>query len=204
MLKRTIRSIRSSVTGSWKTFREVLPDVVSSIDFVIGVLAFAAALVAAILRDDLVARAGVEVALATTALGGGIVAVALTALAILAGLMTDVFAEALRRSEGGVRGAMMPYQVVAVLGGLGVIAGVGCIALGSLAPHWLLVLGFASILGLNVWIVVGTLQLVGVTTAIAIQRAKLYEGIDVARAESRRLQAERQSQVAGESKYMPG
>lgn len=134
---------------------------------------------------------GILVLVTYALLGAALLAVVLGALAILVTFFDDHFRQVVAHTEGGVGAAMLPYKVVAFVGGTGAtIAMIGAIVWPSL-PHY----ARASLLGvvtlLIVWAVYGTYQLVGLTVFFGAERSKLMEGITSARAmlEQRRRSA---------------
>jgi hypothetical protein len=163
-------------------------EIFSSVDFKLGAVTFVIVTVAAGASPN-VRAAGVVVLLAEGALGMAVLAVSLTALAILVGLLDDRYRQVLEKATG-LRAAFTPYQEVAgvaALCALSAIAGAAMWAVELNAPlaAWLrqaVALGFVS--GLAVWAIVGTAQLVNLTAFHGTERARLLEGIDHARKEA--------------------
>lgn len=183
----SVRAIADSARAVWRD-----RWVFSSLDFQLGLAAGVLAAALAYTRDDLVARTGRELAVASMALGAAIVAVALTALAIIAGLMTDVYAKVLQRVRGGIRGVVRPYQAVASVAAIGTAGGGVALIAGELVSHHVLPLGFGLLVGVDVWMLVGTVQLINMTASIGVNRADFYEGI----ADARRALDERRGKSA--------
>lgn len=129
--------------------------------------------------------------LAEAALGIALLAVALTALAILVGLMGEEYLLILNRVPGGVQGALLPYRVVAFVSGLTPLLALTSLLLWGLEvnlplPGWFRqAFALAVTTGLSVWAIIGTIQLVGVTADHGEDRASLLGGIQVARQISR-------------------
>jgi hypothetical protein len=157
-------------------------------DLQIGMVAFAitAALAAA---SDRVRGGAVTILIAESALGVGLLAVVLGALAVLVTFFDDYYRQILSRAPHGVRGAMVPYQIVAFSGGLA--AGVGFVT----ALAWPVLPGVAAAVllglttGLVVWATAGTVQLVNLTIFHGEQRAKLLEAVEDVRSAVRRRSA---------------
>lgn len=135
-------------------------------------------------RTLLLAEAGLAVAL---------LAVALTALTILVGVLGDEYLRVLEHA-GGVPKAMEPYVTVSVVAGLGAISGV----LAAVAYPYLLWLPRALVLaatsGLLVWAAWGTVQLVQMTAWHGVQRGRLLEGIADAKRQVRQLHDQRRAE----------
>jgi hypothetical protein len=108
-------------------------------------------------------------------LGGGLLAVVLAALTLLATFLDGEYRAALGQARGGFRGAMLPFKVVAFAGAFAAITGVLAIALWGTLPRLLQDAAFGLVSGATVWAVVGTLWLVLDTTFHGTRRAELLE-----------------------------
>lgn len=128
----------------------------------------------------------VTVLIAESALGAGLLAVVLAALAILVVFFDDYYRQILTAVPGGVAGAMLPYQTVAVVGAA--TAAIGLVT----AVAWPTIPAFAQalLLGLTTWLLVwaavGTVHLVNLTVFHGLQRARLLEAIHEARSRTKR------------------
>lgn len=125
--------------------------------------------------------------LAELAVGLGVVATVLAALAILTTFFDGHYRRVME-AAGGVHRAMLPYLVVAAIGGIcavvTLLVAIGWPAFGPWARAPLL--GLAT--GLCVWTIAGAVQLVQITMFHGTQRAALMRGVeDVTELKARRL-----------------
>lgn len=166
--------------------RGVLRQIFWSVDFVAGVLAFFVSFWAAT-RSAPLRESAVSIFIAEGAIAVALLAVALTALAILVGLLGPEYVLILENVQGKVKLALLPYQVVAVVSSLTILLSFGAaVALKVEAPlpvdvvmTQALALGVS--VGLTVWGIVGTVQLVNLTAFHGVQRARLIRGLQEAR-----------------------
>jgi len=106
--------------------------------------------------------------------GGAILAVVLTALAILVAFLGDEYVALLQQSVT-VRKAILPYQVVAVIAAAEVLSAlVGLIVWGS-ARDWGQNAVASVATGLAVCAVIGTVQIVNITAKHGMRRARIPE-----------------------------
>lgn len=107
------------------------------------------------------------------ALGIALLAVALTALAILTGLLNDQFLHVLEVTPGGVAAALRPYRIIATVGALTTLMSMTGIILTAVAAWPIVALVIALSTGLAVWGIWGTVELVGLTAFFGVNRARL-------------------------------
>jgi len=123
---------------------------------------------------------GVLVLVTYALLGAALLAVVLAALAILVTLFADYFRQVVQGVTGGIDEAMLPYKIVAFIGGAGAtVAMVGAIVWPALS-HSARAAWLGAVTLLVVWAVAGTYQLVTLTIFFGAKRADLLEGVDAA------------------------
>lgn len=183
-----MNDLMKTLKASYQTIRKHFRALCGSIDFVLGSVTFVAATMGAYSHPSLVSEAGTNLAVASIGLGAAIAAVALTALTLLASLMTDAFAVAIERARGGVEGAIFPFQAVAAIAVGGLVGGLLAIVFGPMLPTWMLRVGFGALCGVNVWMIVGTMQIINIAASLSRSRARLSSGIAEA---SRKLEDRR-------------
>jgi len=141
-------------------------------DFFAGLTGALIGFVAIALSSEL-RRKGTEALLVEGGLGVAVLAVALTALAILVSFLGDDYLVILERGSGGVNGAFFPYKAVAVLSCAGTLIAFVSAFGWTLAPIWLQATAFATSSLFNLWALVGTGQLVFITADHGKDRADL-------------------------------
>lgn len=160
-----------------------------AVDALFGAIAAVGAAVAVVLSES-VRASGVSVLIGETAICVATLAVALTALAILVGLLDNNYRHLLD-AVGGVDEAVEPFQVVATVSCLTTLVAVPTAVLWNILPVALA----AGLLALTVWGTVwalwGTVQITNLTAFHGIQRARLHGQIeraseDVAKINERR------------------
>lgn len=125
------------------------------------------------------------------ALGVSVLALSLTTLAILTALIGREYVALLERTERGFRGAMLPYQVTAIVASGGALVSlVGVVLWENLSPM-LARLTLAGSVGFAGWAIIGAVQLVLLTAEHATNRAEL---IRIAQTEMRRMRGRPQEQ----------
>jgi hypothetical protein len=150
-----------------------------SFDFLIGVAA-AVAVYAVACASSSVQHSGnlPALLLGFGAIGVAILAVALTALAILVGNMGEEYLRVLEHA-GGMKAALQPFKIVATVAGLTTIVSIGALLLWPIErvqPELL-----ATSTGLAVWSTIGSVQLVFMTAFHGAQRGELLDIIRDAR-----------------------
>ena len=111
----------------------------------------------------------------STGLGIAVLAVVLAALSILVAFLSEDYAKILAAVKPGVSGAIRPYAQTALVSGLTTLVSVTGLFFWPIAPPWGRALILAAALGLTVWAVVGTVELVGITAKHGRLRARLPE-----------------------------
>jgi len=174
-------------------------NVFRSSDFALGACAFVLTALASGVGEELRAR-GVQIMLAQAGIGIAVLAVALTALAILVGLLGNEYLRILERGDpDGVHGAFQPYRVTATVGGINgffsLVAALAWVAPTFLPiPAWVLQsLGLATSTGLAVWSIWGTVLLVRLTAFHGEQRARFIDSI----LEAKRIAAVQKEHASG-------
>ena len=165
--------------------RDILATAFRSWDFAIGLAAGGVAALCA-LNGDVRGNAP-TVLIAELAVGLAVLAAVLPALTILTTFFDGHYRRVLD-AAGGVPRAMLPYIVVAVLGGVGAVVALltaaGWPAFGPSARIPL----FALSTGLCVWTIAGVVSLVEITMFHGTQRAELIRGVeDVTEVRAHRL-----------------
>jgi hypothetical protein len=138
--------------------------------------AFVAALVATLLLvhywpralDQATAALGSEVAVGLAILG-----VVLASMAILVGLMGDEYLTLMHATHSGVRGALRPYLLVAIVAGLTIVAALGGLVGWSAYPEEGQAIALAIATALTIDATVGTVQLVYITAGHGDLRARV-------------------------------
>jgi type IV secretory pathway VirB2 component (pilin) len=149
-----------------------MPRWAASADFYVGLVAglFAAAVTAASasFRENVV-----TILIGEAAAAAAILAVVLTALAIVVGMLDDFLITIIDRVRGGVQGLMWHYQFVAKLAGVATIAALGGLFVAPLEWEVVngLIVGLAT--GATAWAAWGTVQLVSTTALIGVRRADM-------------------------------
>ena len=132
--------------------------------------------------SDFVTQQGVTILLAEAALGIAVLAVALTALSILVGLLGDEYIRVLEMAHArGVTEALLPFQIVAWIGGATTLVGLGVLVAWDIRGpfNWstptLRAIGIALPTALSAWCVAGTISLVNATVFHGEMRAKFRQ-----------------------------
>lgn len=150
-------------------------DTFCSADFYLAVCAGAATTVLLYVHDGQVGEdREVAILLGTAALGVALLAVVLTAMAILGGI-TPQYRAILSRGKRGVAGAFMPYRTVAVVSGLLTLSSLGGLVLSGVGNRLTAALGGGMIALLTVWATWGTVQLTELTAMHARFQARLEQ-----------------------------
>lgn len=149
-----------------------LKDLFISADFFAGLVAGIVSIATIVLSDEL-EKAAIEALLIEAGLGVAILAVALTALAILVSFLGDEYLVVLERGDRGVSGAFFPYKAVAVISGIASLAAFASAFLWALSPLPIKAGLFATATLMTVWALVGTVQLVFITSNHGTDRAEL-------------------------------
>jgi MFS family permease len=111
----------------------------------------------------------------TAGVSVAILAVVIAAFAILAAFLTDEYSVVIEQILGDARRAFEPYAVVASVAGAAAFVSVAGIFVWPVAPGWVQSLVMAFALGLSVWAVAGSVQLVGITATHGRHRARVPE-----------------------------
>jgi hypothetical protein len=138
-------------------------DIFLTIDAIFGVIVGIALAVGGMANHKIIAELGLLYA--EIALCAAILSVALIALSVLVAVLGDNFVNLLQ--EIGVERAFLPYQSVAIVSALGILAAIVSIFIWPIAPIWLISIGSAIAAGLTTWAVVGAIQLVNITARLA-------------------------------------
>lgn len=137
--------------------------------------------------------AGPSVLTTEAVLGGAILAVVLTALAVLVAFLGEEYVALLQKSVT-VKKAIRPYQAVAAYAGTQVLVCLAAIITWHVADDWGRTVMFAVTSGLVVCSVVGTVQIVNITAAHGRRRARMPE---IREAALRALQDKNRNQNTG-------
>ena len=123
------------------------------------------------------------------AVGIAILTVALALYAVLASFLSeDRYAQLLKETRLGVEGAFRPYGEIAAVSGLTTGVAIAGLFLWPIASPWAKSLLLSSALGLTVWAIVGTVELVGITSSHGRYRSRVPE-----------LEARRKQKAANQS-----
>jgi hypothetical protein len=113
-------------------------------------------------RPAAFASSGVVLMATIGAVAAALLAVILTAMAII-GNISSSYRRALMLEEGGLKAALAPYQLVAAVCGATVLAALAGLALDGLGPAWVRAIGAGFMAFLVTWSVLGTVDLVNLT-----------------------------------------
>jgi hypothetical protein len=168
-----LRATRAWLKANWKdTFR--------SWDFGLAVVAAVATFIGT-LQSQSIQSNGLVFLGAIAALGIALTAVVATVLTLVVTLFDDTYRQAIQRTKGGWLAAVRPYRVVAFLSILTTIVAVTALLVWGVAFTWLKALILAASSGLAVWSLLGTADLIGLTSFHGEMRFMLLEGMDQAR-----------------------
>jgi hypothetical protein len=168
-----LRATLAWLKANWKdTFR--------SWDFGLAALAAVAAFVGT-LQSQSIQSNGLVFLGAIAALGIALTAVVATVLTLVVTLFDDAYRQAIQRTNGGWLAAVRPYRVVAFLSVLTTIVAVTGLFVWGVAFAWLKALILASSGGLAIWALLGTADLIGLTSFHGEMRFLLLGGMDQAR-----------------------
>jgi len=110
------------------------------------------------------------------AIGIAVLTVVLALYAVLATfLVEERYARVLRDTRLGIEGAFRPYAEIAAVSGLTAVAAIAGLFFWPIAPAWAKSFFLATSLGLSVWAIVGTVELVGITSSHGRFRARVPE-----------------------------
>jgi hypothetical protein len=110
------------------------------------------------------------------AIGIAVLTVVLALYAVLASFLTeDSYARLIRDTRLGIEGAFRPYGQIAKVSGSASVVAIGGLFLWPVAPPWAKSLLLATSMALSVWAVVGTVELVGITSTFGRYRARVPE-----------------------------
>jgi len=134
---------------------------------------------------------GIVILAALAALGVALTAIVATVLALIVALFDDAYRIFLQKAPGGWPGAMRPFKIVATTSIL--TTATSMIALFAYAPsfRWLQSLLLAIPCFLAMWSLVGTLQLINMTSWHGEMRFNILQGMDAARRELLRRRREK-------------
>jgi hypothetical protein len=124
---------------------------------------------------------GLTMVIAELAFGAAVLAVVLTALSILVAFMGEEYLTFLEASPLGVRGAIEPFRVMAVVVGCQIFSALSAAFCWPVAPAWGQSIAVGTATGLAVWALVGTVSLVKITAKHGYLRSRLPELRQVAR-----------------------
>jgi hypothetical protein len=111
-----------------------------------------------------------------TAIGIAVLTVVLALYAVLASFLgEDRYASVLRDTSLGIEGAFRPYAEIAAISGLTAIAAIAGLFIWPVSPPWARSLTLAVCLGLAIWSIVGTVELVGITSKHGRFRTRVPE-----------------------------
>jgi hypothetical protein len=108
--------------------------------------------------------------------GGAVLAVCLTALAILVAFLGDDYIALLEKSVT-IKRALLPYQVVATISATSVIAALVSILAWGFSKSWGHIFSIATVSGLSISAVIGTVQIVNLTVRHGVRKARLTDEI---------------------------
>lgn len=111
----------------------------------------------------------------TAGVSVAVLAVVIAAFAILAAFLTDEYSLVIKEALGDARRAFEPYAVVAYVSGAAAFVSVMGMFVWKIAPGWAQSMMMGLALGLSVWAVAGTVQLVGITATHGRHRARVPE-----------------------------
>jgi hypothetical protein len=112
----------------------------------------------------------------SAAVGIAVLTVVLALYAVLASFLgRDRYAGVLGDTKLGIEGAFRPYAVIAAVSGLTTGVSIAGLFLWPVAPPWAKSLLLASALGFSVWAIVGTVELVGITSTHGRYQARVPE-----------------------------
>lgn len=175
--------MKSKSEGWWQTDGR---ETVLSLDVLGGVMVAISLFIGGYFSPQIVPTPSI---LTTEAvIGGAVLAVALTALAILVAFLGDEYIALLERSTT-VRKAILPYRSVATVAGTELIVSLSGIVLRSVLHDWGKDTIGALATGLTVCAVIGTVQIVNITARHGIRRARMPEIREKAREAQRKLRA---------------
>jgi hypothetical protein len=146
-------------------------------DFIGGCGAAIAVFVVTLIQPRALRDNGVVILAACVGLGVALLAVVLTAMAIV-GALSPEYRRVLNYTPGGVAAALMPFQTIAAICGLATVAALAGLIIGSAGPPAVDGAGNAAIALLVVWSVLGTVDLVGHTAFHASSQARIEKGVD--------------------------
>lgn len=110
------------------------------------------------------------------AVGIAVLTVVLALYAVLASFLTeDRYAQLLKDTRLGIEGAFRPYAEIAAVSGLTTGVAMSGLFLWPIAPPWAKSFLLASALGLAVWAIAGTVELVGITSSFGRYRSRVPE-----------------------------
>lgn len=146
-----------------------------SADFGLAVVgALAVAVLLYVERPTAAVEHRVAILLGTAALGVALLAVVLTAMAILGGISPG-YRAILSRTKRGVAGAFMPYRTVAVISGVLILVSLGGLLLEGIGNRLTAALGGGLVALLAIWATWGTVQLTDITAGHAARQARLEQ-----------------------------
>jgi len=172
MAKKFYHGLSRRVVRVWRWFKNYGSDTFLSIDCIAGLIVAVGLFIGGMLNKAIIP--GIGVLVGEIAIGTAILSVALIALSILVAFMGEEYVKLLRESVGIDR-AIMPYQTVAVVSALDMLAAILTILVWSIMPHWGRNLTTSVVAGLTTWAVIGTVQLVNITARHGRRRARMPE-----------------------------
>lgn len=153
-------------------FRDYGRATFGSTDFVLGLVAGVATFGFALANPSAARSHHTEILLGVGALGVALLAVVLTAMAIL-GAISPEYRRVLARAKRGVAGAFMPYRTVAVISGTLILVALAGLLLTEVGNDLTAALGAGLVALLAVWATWGTVQLTELTSWHTQRQARL-------------------------------
>lgn len=121
-------------------------------------------------------------------IGGAVLAVTLTALAILVAFLGEEYIALLEKSVT-VKKAILPYQMVAAVAGAQVLFSITGVVLSRALRDWGRDVIGSLATGLTICAIIGTVQIVNITARHGIRRARLPEIREAAKEAQRGMKA---------------
>jgi hypothetical protein len=147
-------------------------EILWSADVIVGAVVGCSLFIGAYFYPSVVP--GPTVLTAEAVVGGAILAVVLTALAILVAFLGDEYVALLEKSVG-VRKAILPYQAVAVIAAAQVLCALIGLVVWGVARDWGHDAVSSVTTGLAFCAVIGTVQIVNITAKHGMRRARIPE-----------------------------
>jgi hypothetical protein len=172
----------------------IVREVFGSVDFIVAVVVSPLAFYLA-LNSESVRQNGTGFLGAALGVGVALTAVVAAVLALIVVWFDETYRKVLQATKGGWKGAMRPYKVVAIVSAAVALTALVSMFVWSAAAPWTQALLLALTLGLALWAVIGSVQLIGITFFHGEMRAELLKGIEEARKALARRRSQSQKQA---------